>query len=403
MAPGGESLSTRRRFLARLAGGAAVAALDASLVGGASRAHAQAALRSETLRDPIVLGRGGVVADRRLVLAPDFRWTNAKAVIYASAPDVAIRNVEIVGASAWLPRWNAEVEPQGAPPGICSGMCGIRLQNAPRARIEGVSVRGFPGAAIDGFGLADAVIRDVRATDCFFGVIARHYAPNPGLRIERVHVRDLWGPGAGRWRGIGGPPSRLRAGRFIGSDGIVCHSLRRGVLRDSSVLGEQFGSFKLVNPQDTEVSGLRGIHLMVQGTSDLEWKIDREPSRRTVVHDCVFDKGLGSGEVAEQGNAIQVSWHVEDLRIERCTLVAAGRNGHGIQFAVDAHGRVVDCTFDGFNGTRGTAPAHAVEVADRSSSVNADLAEVNSFRNQRRILLEHGRGGAALGGAPRER
>ncbi|TMA31814.1 MAG: hypothetical protein E6J87_14690 [Deltaproteobacteria bacterium] len=199
-------------------------------------------------------------------------------------------------------------------------------------------------------------------------------------------ARDLWGPGPGKWPGVGGPPSRLRPGGFIGSDGLVCHSLRDAVVRDCSTLGEQFASFKLVNPQRVEVSGLRGIQLMVQGTSDLAWKIDKEPSRDTFVRNCVFDKSLGSGEIADEGNGIQVSWNVLGLRIENCTLIASGHNGHGIQFAGDAHGTVVGCTFDGFNGTRGTNPAHAVEVLDRSS-VNEDFAVVNTFRNQRRILL----------------
>jgi hypothetical protein len=341
------------------------------------------------LRNPIVMKPGEILADKRLVLASDFRWTPTKAAIYVPAQNVTIRNVEIVGASSWLTRWNAYEEPRGAGPGICTGMVGIRLQNAARARIEDVSIRGFPGAGIDGYGLQDAVIRGVTVTACFFGLITRQYAPNSGLLIERVEVRDVWGPGPNRWPGVGGPPSQLRPGGFIGSDGIVCHSLRNAVLKDSSVLGEQFASFKLVNPVDTEVSGLLGTNLMIQGTSDLEWKIDKEPSRNVRVRDCTFDKGLGSGAFADNGNAIQVSWHVRDLLIERCTLIAAGKNGHGIQFAVDAHGRVVNCVFEGFNGVRGVTPAHAVEVSDRTSSVNADLAAINTFRNQQRILLRH--------------
>lgn len=340
----------------------------------------------ETLREPISLGPGDVLADRRFVLAPDFRWTVSKAVIWVASPDVTIRNVEIVGSDRWLPRWNAYNEPPDGPPGICSGMCGIRLQGAPRVRIEHVSVRGLPGGGIDGFGLEDGVIRDVGVRDCFVGVVTRQYLPNAGLWIERVRVRDLWGPGPGRWPGVGGPPSLLRPGGFIGGDGIVCHSLRRALVRDSTVLGEQFGSFKLVNSQHTTVSGLHGNHLMVQGTSDLEWKIDKEPSRHTQVHDCVFDKRLGVGEVSDEGNGIQVSWHVHDLRIERCMLIGGGKNGHGIQFAGDAHGRVVGCTFDGFNGVRGRGPAYAVETVD-GSSVNADFEAVNTFRNQHRIAL----------------
>ena len=213
-------------------------------------------------------------------------------------------------------------------------------------KIENVRIQGFPGSGIDGFGLADGVIRDIRVTRCFQGVTIRQYEANPRLLIERVAAHDLWGPGPGKWPGVGGPPSRLRPGGFMGSDGLVCHSLRDAVVRDCSALGEQFGSFKLVNSPvaRVQVSGLRGVHLAVQGTSDLEWKIDKEPSRDTVVRDCVFDKNLGAGEIVDGGNCIQVSWNVLGLRIENCTLIGAGHDGHGIQLAVNAHGTVVGCS-----------------------------------------------------------
>lgn len=388
----------RRRFLIALGSSAAAAcagsvlgaprdgvAAEDSRAGAAPGATAAAAAAPEILRRPIELRAGQTLADRRFLLAPDFRWSSVMAAIYVAAPDVTIRNVELVGAASWLPRWNVYNEPAGAPPGINSGTCGIRLQRAPRARIEGVRIEGFPRSAIEGFGLDDAVIRDVRIQHCFTGIKTDHYAPNPRMRIEGVEVRDLWGPGPERWPGVGGPPSALRPGGFLGSDGMALHSLRDAVLRDSAVLGEQFASFKLVNPQDTVLSGLRGVQLMIQGTSDLEWKIDKQPSRNTVVRDCVFDKGLGSGDLARQGNCIQVSWHVKGLRIENCRLVAAGQDGHGIQFAVDVEGTVVGCSFEGFNGMRGQTPAHAIEVLG-GSSVNADFAQANRFVNQRRIL-----------------
>jgi hypothetical protein len=390
----------RRRFLAGAARGAAALAWAGAGVGGVVACAVRAAGTSaagtsaaaipapsvETLHSPIVLQKGEVLADRRFELAPDFAWTSSMAAIYVAAPDVTIRNVELVGALTWLPRWNVYNEPRGAPPGINSGTCAIRLQRAPRARIEGVRIAGFPRSAIEGFGLDDAVIRDVKITRCFTGIKTDYYAPNPRLRIEGVEVRDLWGPGPNRWPGVGGAPSRLRPGGFMGSDGMALHSLRDAVVRDSAVLGEQFASFKLVNPQSTVVSGLRGIQLMLQGTSDLAWKIDKEPSRNTVVRSCTLDKSLGSGALAETGNGMQISWHVKDLTIENCTLIAAGQGGHGIQFAVDVHGRITGCTFDGFNGKAGVTPSCALQLVD-GSTVNEDFAQVNTFVNQDRILL----------------
>jgi hypothetical protein len=380
----------RRRFLIRLAHGAAVAAWTGSglELGCAMPSLAAAAVAPpggvELLSHPIILRSGDVLADRRFALAPDFEWTSVMAAIYVAGSDVVIRNVELVGADSWQPRWDTYIESVRAPRGINSGTAGIRLQGAPGAVVEKVSIRGFPRSAINGFGVDGAVFRDISVERCFQGLNLEHYQRNHDVLVERVQARDLWGPGPGRWTGVAGAPSRRGPGQFIGSDGLVLASLRHSTVRDCSVAGEQFASIKLVNPQHTEVSGLRGVQLMIQGTSDLEWKIDKEPSTNTVVRDCTLDSRLGSGALASAGNAIQVSWHVHDLRIENCTLIAAGRAGHGIQFAVDVHGRIEGCTFDGFNGMAGIVPAHALDLVD-GSTANADFAQVNQFVNQTHI------------------
>jgi hypothetical protein len=57
--------------------------------------------------------------------------------------------------------------------------------------------------------------------------------------------------------------------------------------------------------------------------------------------------------------------------------------GHGIQLALDAHARVVDCTFEGFNGMRGGQPCFAADVYE-DSSLNADFEQRNRFVNQER-------------------
>ncbi len=378
----------RRRFLTQLARGGVVVAWGGPglACGGPPFPTARAAPPGgvEILERPIVLRRGDVLADRRFALAPDFAWTTVMAAIYVEGSGVAIENVELVGAESWQPRWNAYHEPASAPRGIHAGTAGIRMQGAPGARVERVAVRGFPRAGMTGFGVDDAVFRDIAIERCFQGLTLEHYQRNHRVRIERVHARDLWGPGPGRWPGVAGAPSRLRPGEFIGSDGLVLASLRHSTVRDCAVSGEQFASAKLVNPQHTEVSGLRGVQLMIQGTSDLAWKIDKEPSTHAVVRDCTLDARLGSGALASGGNAIQVSWHVRDLRIENCALIAAGRAGHGIQFAVDVHGRIEGCTFDGFNGMAGVTPAHALDLVE-GSTANPDFAQVNRFVNQRRI------------------
>ena len=306
----------------------------------------------EVLRRPIVLSSGDVLANRRIQLAPDFAWTPAMAAIYGKGSGIVIRNVELVGVARWQPRWDRYTEPDDGPTGIPSGCAGIRIQEAPGLQIVDVSVRGFPGPGITSFGVDEALIQRVQVSDCFHGVITEWYRPNHRVRVDNVDASNLWGPAPGKWPKIEGSPSQRQSNGFIGGDGLVLASLRDSTVRNCRIHGEQFASLKLVNPQRVEVSGIEGVGIMVQGTSDLEWKIDRAPARDVTITSCVVDKSLGSGAVADEGNGFQVSWNVESILIRDCVLRAAGHNGHAIEFAKNVHGRVEGCTIDGFNGRR---------------------------------------------------
>jgi hypothetical protein len=106
-----------------------------------------------------------------------------------------------------------------------------------------------------------------------------------------------------------------------------------------------------------------------------------------VIEDCVFDKGLGRGQSLHDVNCVQLSQNIERVEVRRCFLNAAGKNGHGIQMTQDVIGQVRDCTIRGFNGVRGTNPAHALDLA-WNSRVNPDFERVNSFVDQHRILSD---------------
>lgn len=339
----------------------------------------------EVLHKAITLSSGDVLENRRFVIAPDFAWSTTRAVIYGNGEGIVIRNVEIVGASRWQSRWNQLNEADGGPPGIPAGCAGIRLQHAPGVQIIDVGVRGFPIHGITGFGIDEAVIQRIRVSNCFHGVVTEWYQPNHHVLVDDVHVTDLWGPGPGKWPGIGGHPSRARAGEFIGGDGLVLASLRDSQVRNCTVLGEQFVSMKLVNPQRVQATRINGPGIMVQGTSDREWKIDRTPARDVSIISCTIDKSLGEGEMVEEGNALQVSWNVENILIRDTLVRAAGKNGHAIEFAGNVRGRVEGCSIEGFNGKRFLNPAYAILVAD-NSSVNADFEQVNTFVNQKRLI-----------------
>jgi hypothetical protein len=339
----------------------------------------------EVLRKPIELAAGDVLADRRFLVAPDFAWNTKIAAIYGKGAGITIRNVELIGAHRWDRRWDRYNEPIDGPPGIPSGCVGIRLQETPGLLLEDVSVRGFPGAGVSAYGIDEGTIRSIQVSDCFHGVVVEWYRPNRKVLIEGVEARDLWGPPPGKWPDLGGPKGARFENGYIGGDGLALASLGDSTVRNCTVLGEQFTSLKLVNPKGVVVSGITGIGMMVQGTSDLEWKIDREPARDVSIQDCRFDKSLGSGAIVDLGNAIQVSWNVERITIRRCTIRSAGHDGHAIEFAKNVRGRVEQCTIEGFNGMRSRVPAHAINVLD-NSSVNDDFATVNRFIDQRRLV-----------------
>ncbi|MBT40003.1 MAG: hypothetical protein CL938_15825 [Deltaproteobacteria bacterium] len=374
---------TRRSLLVGLA------SLPLSAIGArlGLAADPRPARKQRVLDGPIGLKSGDVIENLELVVGPRFRWKPHFGVIWGSnVQDVLIRNVSIVGPQTWAERWNVYSEPKGAPPtGIPTQLNGIRMHGAKNVTIEQVRIEGLPRYGITGFGYDDCVIRDVEVTRCVVGITIKHLRPSHRLLVEGIRVHDTWGPAHGLWKGRGGGvPSKVHPGAHTGGDGIVLDTVREGILRNCDVRGEHYGSYKLVNPIDFEAHHLEGMSLMVQGTSDKQWKIHKEPARKIRLHDSTFDKSRGkSGKIRRDGNVLQISWHVHDLEVERCKLRADGMGGHGIQLALDAHARVVDCTFEGFNGMRGGQPCFAADVYE-DSSLNADFEQRNRFVNQER-------------------
>lgn len=341
----------------------------------------------EVLHAPILLQAGERLTGRRLWIAEDFAWNSWLAAVYIAGAGVVVEDVELYGASSWHPRWNAYQEPAGGPPGIPSGCVGIRAQGAPGLHVSGVHIEGFPSVAIDAFGVSDGVFSDVTVTRCFQGICLRQYQPNPRAQIRRCSIRDLWGPANGSWPGVDNLPSVVNPGASMGSDGIVVFKMSDGVISDCEILGEMFGGFKIVNPQRSQILRVRCPVAMVQGTSDLAWNIDKEPSRDTLMQDVVIDKSLGAGKAVQGGNGFQISWNVRSLAVRGCSFIAAGHDGHGVEQAGDCQASFQGCTFRGWNGVRGTDPAHALHLLD-GAKTNLDFQPLNQFVDQQRILLD---------------
>ncbi len=330
----------------------------------------------ELLLAPILLTAGQVVENRCFVLSPQFQSTTQLAAIYGGdVAGVVIRNVTLIGSQSWQQRWNDYADPITTP-GMAGGLDGIRLQKCVKARIENVRIEGFPRVAIEGHGLDAALVRDITIRHCFQGINIGNPAPSSRMRIQRVAIRDLWGPGPDHWPGIGGEPSLERPGEFIGSDGIAAHKLLDSLVSDVSMTGECYGAFKFAfGCQRTEVSRLRGCNLQFDGGN--------EPTVDMRVLDCDIDKQLCIGAVAE------VSTQVQNLSIERTRFHGGpGRNGHGAQlYGAGTSARFTGCRFDGFNGMAGTSPAYALETI-AGGIANADFLSNNEFTNQQRVWLK---------------
>lgn len=343
----------------------------------------------KTLSAPIQLTAGQTLADKRYQLASDFAWDSRLAAIYIAAPDVTIRNVHLFsGYTSWQSRWNTH--PESGPPGINTGMVGIRAQGSYRLRIEDCSIRGFPRVGITGYGLDDGVLRGIRIQNCFQGISTEHYQRNRRMLIEDVRVSDTWGPieGLHNWVGVVGYPSLKRPGGYIGSDGMVLASLRDSFVHDCQMSGETFGAYKIVNAQRSRFQFLTGVNFQFQGTSDLTWTIDPEPSNDCLVQRCTIDKSLGYGSIQQEAHGIQLAWNINSLAFRDCRVYARGEVGHGAQADLAVNVTFRDCEFAGWNRKAGPSSnddAYALDLRT-GSSVNADFATANRFIQQTRIL-----------------
>jgi hypothetical protein len=319
----------------------------------------------EVLEEPIVLRSGESLVDRSFVVSEEFRSTASRAFIVVEGNGVAIRNVRMLGS---YPR----------APGVHGGTVGIRIENVRDVALERVSIEGLPSAGISGHGVEGGHLRDITIRHCTGGIELRADSASRALRLERIYTENLSKPG---------DASLEEAGGWIGGAGLALSALRDSLVVDCTAVGQMFRSFELTNPQRVRIERLRGPTLTIRGTANLARDVREEPARDVVIDDCFLDKGLGRGPAIFEMSCLELSQNLESVTVERCVLNAAGQNGHAIRLSGNSHGRVVDCTFRGFNGVRGSHPAHALELTG-GSTVNDDFERVNRFVDQKRIRLD---------------
>ncbi len=382
----------RREFLLRTSrAGLALAGACLLPTGCTARAASSPAVASgpretRVLRKPLSLTAGETLENLRLVLAPDFRFESTMAALWIANPNITLRNVELVGASRWQRRWNLGSERLGAPPGVCASLAAIKIQKAPRLRIENALIHGFPREGIVGHGLDDGVIRDVEIHSCMMGVRTEQYAPSRRLRIERVRVHDTWG--------LDPAPSPSRPGVKIGGPGFALTELRDAKVLDCRATGELSGSCKLVHPKRVEVARLTGMNFSIQGTNQVAFDaVHPDPAEDVWIHDSTIDKSLGFGRATQGGHGISLYYNVKGVRVVNCILRAAGRHGNAIQLNENAHATVRGCTIEGFNGLRAAPnhPAYALQLYE-GCTINDDFLTANRFQNQQRKVLRKKRG-----------
>ena len=364
----------RREFL-KLGGAAVLGAgfVDApQLLGAAARSEVR-------LHRPLRLTPGTTIENTDFVVDDDFQWDEKLCALFGmETSDVTLRNVSIVGSDVWLERWNQEERPEESrTPGISSHMSAIRILRGRRIVLENVSVRGFPKLGITCSGLRESSLRTLRIEQCRMGLHTYHAVPSYDCSFEDIEVRNTWAPPVGY-------PSLRSPRHSVGGGGVVLEGLRNATIRTVRVLEENSG-MKLVHPKDVTLSDMRTTTFMIQG--DVDINNPAEPCGNVTMNDCTVDKGLGRGMLVEQANCVQISYHVQNTRMRNCSFRGVGENGHGMQIVGHCDADIRGCTFEGFNGTRGGAPAYALELLDHAS-VNADFEAVNQFIDQQRILLD---------------
>jgi hypothetical protein len=214
--------------------------------------------------------------------------------------------------------------------------------------------------------------------------------PSRRVVLDGLRVFDTWGPGPGVLPGFGGSPSLVRPGGFTGGDGMAAY-LDDSVLRNLEFTGELYTGIKLCRSKRVKLYKVLTPSLMIQGTQLRHVNVDgsTDGSEAIEIRGLYLDKSIGGSGASDGANGMQVSWHVSGLDVQDFALFAGGKDGHGVQLWGDVSAVFKGGTFEGWNGTRGGAPAYAMEIGD-GSTLNADFETSNQFFAQDRILRRAG-------------
>lgn len=334
------------------------------------------------LTTPLILAPGTYRDTEFVLRLASFQPSTVGAAIYGpkGLRRAVLRNCTLrTDATRYDPAWATDP--------MLRMLAGVRLDAPRELVIDGLEIAGFPEVGLAASGVDTAKIERVSVERCWmggsFGWVGQ---ANRNLRLRGWRVRDTWGPGPSVVAGMGGSPSRLRPGGWSGGDGIAGY-FEDAQLVDLDFAGELYAGIKLVRSKRVCLADVLTNHLMIQGTQDEDTNRDgtSDGSESITVRRLLVDKRRGAGELSERGNGVQVSRHVHGLDVEDFSILAGGTDGHAIQLWRDCEASFRGGLISGFNGRRGTAPAHALELGD-GSRVNADFETANRFYDQARLI-----------------
>lgn len=378
---------TRRRFLQS-------AAIGAAMMFAPKWARS---LTPELITTTVEFEAGQTYEDKFYICDPTFAQdTSVQAAAAPSGNGYTLRRVTVdSGFRNWQSRWNALPE-VGPPPGVRSSCHGISSRGYSGVTYEGVKVRGFPQTGLHIDGCSDSTFTDVETENCFFGA---RFDGNGALiqntTVRRFVAKDVWGPIPDTWN-TAAFPSQARAGEYTGRDGLVVNTTRNCLFEDCTVVGETGnGAFKFGTSKNLTLRGLVGPNLQIQGSGGADPANSPQTASRDILMEfCTIDKTTGYGSSNFDINALQLSYHVENLRVRGCLFRTVDTNGHGCQLAqpnVEAY--FEGCTFSGFNLLRGAQDAYAVHrnptcwLNGGGTAGDADFIARNSFPKQLRKVL----------------
>jgi len=384
---------TRREILTGIAATAAL-----SLVPWAKRAHA--VLPLQLLHGPVILTSGSPTCiGHRYLIADDFNANSpgiGGVIDIADIANAVVQDVSIIGPDRFQQRWLTDVETRPYALGLTGANAGIVARSTDALRIERVQISGIPRAGIDGWGWPDGILRDFTIEHCYNGIRLRTGPSSgvldlsPRLLLERVAVRNSWGPGPGHWAGIGGTPSKLQYAGSVGGTAIAISGMDDSTIRGCTIFGEHFTGLKISVCDN----------VLIEDCEAAKYQIASEATN-VVIRNCAIDRRLGyyTSDPDEFSNGMQgtnenaVGAPATDFEVDSCQFINLDNEpaGDAINLGTtNITANVHDSFFSGWNGFEDRDSYAIASATGNCFNSDFDSGAGNVFVNQSHKSIQFG-------------